>query len=63
MRISQDWLNEFVSTPDTEQLAHTFEMAGIGVESSENGVFELEVTNNRGDWLSAIAWHAKSRLY
>jgi phenylalanyl-tRNA synthetase beta chain len=61
MRISQDWLNEFVSTPVTEELAHTFEMAGIGVESSEGGVFELEVTNNRGDWLSAIGLARESR--
>jgi phenylalanyl-tRNA synthetase beta chain len=54
MRISQDWLNEFVTTPALDKLEHTFEMAGIGVESTEGGIFELEVTNNRGDWLSAI---------
>lgn len=54
MRISTDWLNEFVATPPADELAHVFEMAGIGVEGVEDGVFTLEVTNNRGDWLSAI---------
>ncbi len=54
MRISSDWLNEFVTTPAAEELEHLFEMAGIGVENNEDGVWSLEVTSNRGDWLSAV---------
>jgi phenylalanyl-tRNA synthetase beta chain len=56
MRISSSWLAEFVKVPAPEQLAHIFEMAGIGVEDYDalSGVFSLEVTSNRGDWLSTI---------
>lgn len=54
MRISTEWLNEYVPTPPVEELEHTFEMAGIGVENHENDVWTLEVTSNRGDWLSAV---------
>jgi len=54
MRISQDWLNQYVDTPPEEELEHVFEMAGIGVEERENGQFTLEITSNRGDWLGAF---------
>jgi len=54
MRISQDWLNQYVDTPSEEELEHLFEMAGIGVEERDNGKFALEITSNRGDWLSAF---------
>jgi phenylalanyl-tRNA synthetase beta chain len=54
MRISAQWLNELITTPDVDELAHVFEMAGIGVEDRDGDVFTLEVTSNRGDWLSAI---------
>jgi len=54
MRISQDWLNQYVDTPPEEELEHLFEMAGIGVEERENGQFTLEITSNRGDWLGAF---------
>ncbi len=53
MRISTEWLNEYVATPPDAELEHVFEMAGIGVENHENGVWTLEITSNRGDWLSA----------
>jgi phenylalanyl-tRNA synthetase beta chain len=55
MRISQNWLQEYVEAPAPEQLNHIFEMAGIGVENFdvESGVWTLEITSNRGDWLSA----------
>jgi len=57
MRISSSWLAEFVVLPPPDELAQLFEMAGIGVESrhSEAGDehWSLEVTSNRGDWLSA----------
>ena len=56
MRISQSWLQEFVETPTPEKLNHIFEMAGIGVENfdAESEIWTLEITSNRGDWLSAI---------
>lgn len=56
MRISTSWLQEYVEPPAPEQLNHVFEMAGIGVENfdSEAGIWTLEVTSNRGDWLSAV---------
>ena len=55
MRISQNWLQEYVEAPAPEQLNHIFEMAGIGVENfdADSQVWTLEVTSNRGDWLSA----------
>jgi phenylalanyl-tRNA synthetase beta chain len=54
MRISSQWLQEFVSVPENGELAHLFEMAGLGVENQDGDVFSLEVTSNRGDCLSAI---------
>jgi phenylalanyl-tRNA synthetase beta chain len=55
MRISTSWLSEWVETPPAEELGHIFEMAGIGVEEYDaaSDVWTLEVTSNRGDWLSA----------
>ncbi|MCS7192391.1 MAG: phenylalanine--tRNA ligase subunit beta, partial [Armatimonadetes bacterium] len=57
MRVPLSWLQEFVNVEsDVDEIAHTLEMAGLGVESVENfdgdWVFELEITPNRGDWLS-----------
>lgn len=56
MRISTEWLNEYVPTPPAEELEHLFEMAGIGVENHDaaEDIWTLEVTSNRGDWLSAV---------
>lgn len=54
MRISSQWLRDYVAIPDNDELAHLFEMAGLGVESRDNDVFSLEVTSNRGDCLSAV---------
>ena len=54
MRISTEWLQEFVTVPPADDLAHVFEMAGIGVEEHDDDGFSLEVTSNRGDWLSVI---------
>lgn len=57
VRVPLSWLQEFVSIdlPIT-QLTEVFEMAGLGVEGVEemegDVVFDLEVTPNRGDWLS-----------
>ena len=52
MKISTEWLGEYVPLPDN--LDDTLLMAGLGVESHEGGVLELEITSNRGDWLSAL---------
>ncbi len=57
MRLPMSWLREFVPVEsDIDKIAHTLEMAGLGVEGIEefNGdvVFDLEITPNRGDWLS-----------
>ena len=59
MKISSEWLRDFVTVPPADDLAHLFEMAGLGVESRENAdddneIWSLEVTSNRGDCLSAI---------
>ncbi len=54
MRISSQWLGDYVAVPENDALAHLFEMAGLGVENRDNDVFSLEVTSNRGDCLSAV---------
>ena len=62
MKISSEWLRDFVQLPPADDLAHVFEMAGLGVENRQtsvqddeaNEIFALEVTSNRGDCLSAI---------
>ncbi len=54
MRISNEWLRDFVELPDQRELDNTFEMAGLGVENYFDDVWSLEVTSNRGDCLSAI---------
>ena len=55
MKISAEWLGEYVSPlPPPEKLENTLLMAGLGIEEREGEHFELEVTSNRGDWLSAI---------
>lgn len=57
MRVPLSWLQDFVPVErDVDKIAHTLEMAGLGVEGVEefdgDVVFDLEVTPNRGDWLS-----------
>ncbi len=53
MRISAEWLGEFVALPPLEKLEETLLMAGLGIEARDGEKFELEVTSNRGDWLCA----------
>ena len=53
MRISAEWLGEFVALPPLEKLEDTLLMAGLGIESRDGEQLELEVTSNRGDWLCA----------
>ena len=52
MRISTQWLGEYVALP--ENLDDALLLAGLNVEGREGDVLELEITSNRGDWLSAI---------
>ena len=58
MRISTEWLQEYVDLPAPDELAQIFEMAGAGVEEratmDDGEVFTLEITSNRGDWLSVV---------
>ena len=69
MRISNEWLQEFVSLPPDDELDALFEMAGLGVEEHSDGVWALEVTSNRGDCLCAlglareVAAHSSARLH
>ena len=52
MRISTEWLGELVALPDN--LDDALLLAGLNVEGREGDVLELEITSNRGDWLSAL---------
>ena len=52
MRISTHWLSEYVALP--ANLDDALLMAGLNVESREGENLELEITSNRGDWLSAL---------
>lgn len=57
MKISYQWLQEFVEIPvDARSLADALSMAGLPTESieerGEDSILELEVTSNRGDCLS-----------
>jgi phenylalanyl-tRNA synthetase beta chain len=57
MKISLNWLKEFVAVPaEPRQLKRDLTMLGLGVESfasvGDDWVFEVEVTTNRPDCLS-----------
>ncbi|MCS7253766.1 MAG: phenylalanine--tRNA ligase subunit beta [Armatimonadota bacterium] len=57
MRVPLSWLREFVDLEvDLNELSNRLEMAGLSVEAVEqfgdDMVLNLEVTPNRGDWLS-----------
>jgi phenylalanyl-tRNA synthetase beta chain len=64
MKLTLNWLKEFVDLRDApEKLAETLTMAGLEVESmtparapdgSEDWIFELGITPNRGDCLGVI---------
>ena len=53
MRISAEWLREYVALPPLEKLEEVLLMAGLGIDERDGERFELEVTSNRGDWLCA----------
>ncbi|HLF95059.1 MAG TPA: phenylalanine--tRNA ligase subunit beta, partial [Planctomycetota bacterium] len=55
MKVPIRWLKEYVDPPATPQeLAKLLVMAGVGVESIEGDVLDLEITANRADLLSML---------
>lgn len=55
MKVSLAWLREYVDAPATpEELAKLLVMAGVGIESIEGDVLDLEITANRADLLSML---------
>src|SRR5579862_8616820 len=55
MKVPIGWLKEYVDPPSSPQdLAKLLVMAGVGVESVEGDVLDLEITANRADLLSLL---------
>src|SRR6185369_6527211 len=55
MKVPLSWLKEYVDAPPSPQeLAKLLVMAGVGVESVEGDVLDLEITANRADLLSML---------
>jgi phenylalanyl-tRNA synthetase beta chain len=55
MKVPISWLREYVDAPTSPQeLAKLLVMAGVGVESIEGDVLDLEITANRADLLSML---------
>ena len=59
MKVSLNWLNDYVSIKDSPQkLAERLTMAGLEVKkinsAAKDTVFETEITSNRPDWLSHL---------
>jgi phenylalanyl-tRNA synthetase beta chain len=55
MKVPMAWLKEYVDPPASPQdLAKLLVMAGVGVESVEGDVLDLEITANRADLLSML---------
>jgi phenylalanyl-tRNA synthetase beta chain len=55
MKVPMEWLKEYVDPPASPQdLAKLLVMAGVGVESVEGDVLDLEITANRADLLSML---------
>ncbi len=59
MKISLDWLNQYLDRPtDADELARVMTRAGFPVEervaAGDDVMFDLEVTSNRGDCLSHV---------
>src|SRR6185295_13408599 len=55
MKVPLSWLKEYVDPPATPaDLAKVLVMAGVGVESVEGDVLDLELTANRADLLSML---------
>ncbi|RPH47489.1 MAG: phenylalanine--tRNA ligase subunit beta, partial [Planctomycetota bacterium] len=55
MKVPLSWLKEYVDPPGSPQeLAKLLVMAGVGIESIEGDVLDLEITANRADLLSML---------
>ncbi|HLY73403.1 MAG TPA: phenylalanine--tRNA ligase subunit beta [Planctomycetota bacterium] len=55
MKVPMSWLREYVDPPASPaDLAKLLVMAGVGVESIEGDVLDLEITANRADLLSML---------
>src|SRR5262245_19653946 len=55
MKVPIGWLKEYVDPPGSPQeLAKLLVMAGVGIESIEGDVLDLEITANRADLLSML---------
>src|SRR5436190_24327830 len=55
MKVPMSWLKEYVDPPASPaDLAKLLVMAGVGVESVEGDVLDLEITANREDLLSML---------
>jgi phenylalanyl-tRNA synthetase beta chain len=55
MKLPLSWLRDYVDVPpDPAALARTLIMAGVGIESIQGEVLELEITANRPDLLSIL---------
>ena len=58
MLVSQDWLKEYVSLPDHDELVDRLTMSGLNHEGTEavggDQQIDLEVTSNRSDCLGHI---------
>jgi len=55
MKVPMSWLKEYVDPPAAPaDLAKLLVMAGVGVESVEGDVLDLEITANRADLLSML---------
>jgi phenylalanyl-tRNA synthetase beta chain len=55
MKVPMSWLKEYVDPPASPaDLAKLLVMAGVGVESIEGDVLDLEITANRADLLSML---------
>lgn len=55
MKVPVAWLREYVeASPSPGDLAKLLVMAGVGIESIEGGVLDLEITANRADLLSML---------
>src|SRR5438045_2469014 len=55
MKVPLSWLKEYVDAPASpKELSKLLVMAGVGIESIEGDVLDLEITANRADLLSML---------
>jgi len=64
MKVPMSWLKEYVDPPAVPaDLAKLLVMAGVGVESVEGDVLDLEITANRADLLSMLGVARETGVY